>query len=287
MKKLIFICFIFLIASCSPRTENSTSNQIDYKLKLEELEAENLRKDTLLTESIIYFNEIERNLSSIEFNENEIQRLSRNKEVTNPSDKQELFDKILLINELRIENARKMKSLQKHLDTIDVAQKEFKELILRLQNKIKLKDKKISILETKLKEVDSKYTDLFVDFQEQQRVIEEKESINKDFSSKLNAVYYVIGSEKELEENEVIDLKKKIFSSNKITLNEKLNDHYFTKVEKDNFSELNLNSKKAHLISNHPASSFEIERHGKTATLKIKDVNQFWKFTKYLVIVSY
>lgn len=287
MKKLIFICFIFLIASCSPRTENSTSNQIDYKLKLEELEAENLRKDTLLTESIIYFNEIERNLSSIEFNENEIQRLSKNKEYSNPSDKQVLYDKILLINELRIENARKMKSLQKHLDTIDVAQKEFKELILRLQNKIKLKDKKISILETKLKEVDSKYTDLFADFQEQQRVIEEKESINKDFSSKLNAVYYVIGSEKELEENEVIDLKKKIFSSNKITLNEKLNDHYFTKVEKDNFSELNLNSKKAHLISNHPASSFDILRHGKSATLKIKDVNQFWKFTKYLVIVSY
>lgn len=287
MKKLIFIYFIFLIASCSPRTENSTSNQIDYKLKLEELEAENLRKDTLLTESIIYFNEIERNLSSIEFNENEIQRLSKNKEYSNPSDKQVLYDKILLINELRIENARKMKSLQKHLDTIDVAQKEFKELILRLQNKIKLKDKKISILETKLKEVDSKYTDLFADFQEQQRVIEEKESINKDFSSKLNAVYYVIGSEKELEENEVIDLKKKIFSSNKITLNEKLNDHYFTKVEKDNFSELNLNSKKAHLISNHPASSFEILRHGKSATLKIKDVNQFWKFTKYLVIVSY
>lgn len=287
MKKLIFIYFIFLIASCSPRTENSTSNQINYKLKLEELEAENLRKDTLLTESIIYFNEIERNLSSIEFNENEIQRLSKNKEYSNPSDKQVLYDKILLINELRIENARKMKSLQKHLDTIDVAQKEFKELILRLQNKIKLKDKKISILETKLKEVDSKYTDLFADFQEQQRVIEEKESINKDFSSKLNAVYYVIGSEKELEENEVIDLKKKIFSSNKITLNEKLNDHYFTKVEKDNFSELNLNSKKAHLISNHPASSFEILRHGKSATLKIKDVNQFWKFTKYLVIVSY
>lgn len=287
MKKLIFIYFIFLIASCSPRTENSTSNQINYKLKLEELEAENLRKDTLLTESIIYFNEIERNLSSIEFNENEIQRLSKNKEYSNPSDKEVLYNKILLINELRIENARKMKSLQKHLDTIDVAQKEFKELILRLQNKIKLKDKKISILETKLKEVDSKYTDLFADFQEQQRVIEEKESINKDFSSKLNAVYYVIGSEKELEENEVIDLKKKIFSSNKITLNEKLNDHYFTKVEKDNFSELNLNSKKAHLISNHPASSFEILRHGKSATLKIKDVNQFWKFTKYLVIVSY
>ena len=286
MKKHFVIYLLFLVVSCTTKN-NETSNQIDYKLRLEQLEAENIRKDTLLTESIIYFNEIERNLSSIEFNESEIQRLSANKEGASTTDKQALFEKIKLINELRIENTRKMKSLQKHLDTIDVAQNEFRELISRLQKKIQSKDKTIAILETKLKKGDVKYTELFADFQDQQRVLEEKEVENKEFNNKLNSIFYAIGSEKELEDNDVIDLKKKVFGSNKITLNEKLNDQYFTKANKNDFTELSFNSKKGHLISTHPSSSYVIEREGKIAKLKIKDSTQFWKFTKYLVVVAY
>lgn len=286
MKKHFFIFFIFLAVSCTTK-ETQPSDQVDYKLKLEQLEAENIRKDTLLTESIIYFNEIERNLSSIEFNENEIQRLSRNKEGSTQSDKQALFEKIKLINSLRIENARKMKSLQMHLDTMNVAQDQFKELISRLQHKIELKDKTIAILETKLKEGDVKYTELFTDYQEQQKVLDQKQVENKEIVTKLNSVFYAIGSEKELEDNHVIDSKKKIFSSNKLKLNEKLNDQYFTRANKNEFVELSIHSKKCHVVSNHPESSYEIERNGKVAKLKILDANQFWKFTKYLVIVSY
>lgn len=286
MKKHFFIFFIFLAVSCTTK-ETQPSDQVDYKLKLEQLEAENIRKDTLLTESIIYFNEIERNLSSIEFNENEIQRLSRNKEGSTQSDKQALFEKIKLINSLRIENARKMKSLQMHLDTMNVAQDQFKELISRLQHKIELKDKTIAILETKLKEGDVKYTELFADYQEQQKVLDQKQVENKEIVTKLNSVFYAIGSEKELEDNHVIDSKKKIFSSNKFKLNEKLNDQYFTRANKNEFVELSIHSKKCHVVSNHPESSYEIERNGKVAKLKILDANQFWKFTKYLVIVSY
>ena len=287
MKKHFFIYFLFLAVSCTTKQPVESSDQIYYKLKLEQLEAENIRKDTLLTESIIYFNEIERNLSSIEFNENEIKRLSTNREGSKASDKQALFEKIKLINSLRIENAQKMKSLQRHLDTINVAQDQFKELISRLQQKIKSKDKTIAILESKLKVVDVKYTELFADFQDQQRVLEEKEVQNKEINTKLNSVFYAIGSEKELEDNEVIDLKKKVFGSNKITLNEKLNEQYFTKVNKNEFIELTFHSKKGHLISTHPASSYVIEREGKLAKLKITDSTQFWKFTKYLVVVSY
>lgn len=286
MKKHFFIFFIFLAVSCTTK-ETQPSDQVDYKLKLEQLEAENIRKDTLLTESIIYFNEIERNLSSIEFNENEIQRLSRNKEGSTQSDKQALFEKIKLINSLRIENARKMKSLQMHLDTMNVAQDQFKELISRLQHKIELKDKTIAILETKLIEGDVKYTELFTDYQEQQKVLDQKQVENKEIVTKLNSVFYAIGSEKELEDNHVIDSKKKIFSSNKFKLNEKLNDQYFTRANKNEFVELSIHSKKCHVVSNHPESSYEIERNGKVAKLKILDANQFWKFTKYLVIVSY
>lgn len=289
MKKHFYIFFLLALLSCNSKKSNAPANtdQTDYKLKFEQLEAENIRKDTLLTESIIYFNEIERNLSSIEFNENEIKRLSKNKEGSSPSDKQALFEKIKLINSLRIENALKMKSLQKHLDTMTVAQTQFKELISRLQQKIHSKDKTIAVLETKLKDVDVKYTELFTDFQDQQKILDEKKDENKEIVSKLNSVFYAIGSEKELEDNLVIDPKKKLFSSDKYKLNEKMNDQYFTRVNKNEFAELSIHSKKYHLVSNHPESSYVIERDGKIAKLKIKDSTQFWKFTKYLVVVSY
>ncbi|MDD2983449.1 MAG: hypothetical protein PHQ74_08675 [Crocinitomicaceae bacterium] len=260
---------------------------MDYKIRFEQLEAENNRKDTLLTESIIYFNEIERNLSSIEFNESEINRLSSNKEGSKSSDKKVLFEKIKLINELRIENTKKMKSLQSRLDNMGVAQKEFKELIIRLQQKIHAKDQTIALLEEKLKTIDGKYSNLFSEFQKQQQVLNEKQVENREIISAMNSVFYAIGSEKELENNQVIDSKKKIFSSNKIKLNEKLNDQYFTKVNKNDFAELSFNSKKGHVVSNHPESAYVIERVGDVAKLKIKDPAQFWKFTKYLVIVTY
>jgi hypothetical protein len=195
-KKLFLIYILFLMVSCTSKENVSSDNQIDYKLRFEQLEAENIRKDTLLTESIIYFNEIERNLSSIEFNENEINRLSSNKEGSKASDKKALFEKIKLINELRIENAMKMKSLQKRLDTMTVAQKEFKELIVRLQDKIHSKDKTISILEQKLKVVDGKYSDLFSEFQKQQEVLDEKQIENKEIVTKINSVFYAIGLKK-------------------------------------------------------------------------------------------
>ena len=286
MKKHLLICLIFLVASCTS-ADMQPSDQVDYKLKLEQLEAENIRKDTLLTESIIYFNEIERNLSSIEFTENEIKKFSQNNEGSNISDKQALFDKIRLINTLRIENARKIKSLQNHLDTINFAQNEFQELIDRLQKKIELKDKTIAELETKLNKVDGQYTSLFVEFQEQKKLLEETDIQNTEIKKTLNSVFYAIGSEDELDENGVIILKKKVFSSNKIMLSEKLNESYFTKVDKNDFNELNLHTKKVNLISNHPASSYVIEREGKNAKLIIKDEGQFWKYTKYLVVVSY
>lgn len=287
MKKLLFVYLLLLVVSCNSNKEISNDNQMDYKIRFEQLEAENNRKDTLLTESIIYFNEIERNLSSIEFNESEINRLSSNKEGSKSSDKKVLFEKIKLINELRIENTKKMKSLQSRLDNMGVAQKEFNELIIRLQQKIHAKDQTIALLEEKLKTIDGKYSNLFSEFQKQQQVLNEKQVENREIISAMNSVFYAIGSEKELENNQVIDSKKKIFSSNKIKLNEKLNDQYFTKVNKNDFAELSFNSKKGHVVSNHPESAYEIERVGNVAKLKIKDPAQFWKFTKYLVIVTY
>jgi hypothetical protein len=85
----------------------------------------------------------------------------------------------------------------------------------------------------------------------------------------------------------VIDSKKKIFSSSKIKLSEKLNEQYFTRVNKNDFVAISFNSKKGHLVSNHPSTSYVIEREGDVAKLNIKDNAEFWKFTKYLVIVTY
>ena len=47
-----------------------------------------------------------------------------------------------------------------------------------------------------------------------------------------------------------------------------------------------LNSKKAKLLSVHPADSYTLET-GKDGnmTLKINDENNFWKQTKYLVVM--
>jgi len=45
-----------------------------------------------------------------------------------------------------------------------------------------------------------------------------------------------------------------------------------------------LYSKKAKLLTNHPSSSYVLEKVNEYLVLKITDPNKFWEISKYLVV---
>lgn len=94
----------------------------------------------------------------------------------------------------------------------------------------------------------------------------------------LNTVWYIKGTKKELKAK---GLKEKLLKTANI------NKSIFTEVDKRDFTELDLGSKKAELTTSHPAASYSLEKKSatdKNLVLKIKDYDAFWSNSKILVI---
>jgi chromosome segregation ATPase len=94
----------------------------------------------------------------------------------------------------------------------------------------------------------------------------------------LNTVWYIKGTKKELKAK---GLKEKLLKTANI------NKSIFTEVDKREFTELDLGSKRAELTTSHPAASYSLERKSatdKNLVLKIKDYDAFWSNSKILVI---
>ena len=99
----------------------------------------------------------------------------------------------------------------------------------------------------------------------------------------INPENILIGNRKELKEAEVIS-RQGIFCPPIVSSQAQKAD--FTDLDIREMKVIPLNSKKAKLLSVHPADSYTLETgEDGNMTLKINDENNFWKQTKYLVVM--
>ena len=94
----------------------------------------------------------------------------------------------------------------------------------------------------------------------------------------LNTAYYVFGTKKELQEQNVLQ-KGKVLQGN-------FNKNYFTKIDIRVDKEIKLYSKKAELLTSHPAGSYTLKLDAQQQyVLRITDPQKFWGASKYLVVL--
>lgn len=285
-KLLFFIVALVFFASCT-RSEESFSNQNrSQQDEIDFLKAENLRKDTMVTQSITYFNEIERNLSEIDMQEREIRDAFVKYGQTKVGNKELLLQKIQIMRQLKEDNEEKIVQLQQKVDAMEVARSEFRQLFNKLQSDINEKNKTIEMLQRILDQKDKKYSELYAEYKRQIEINIKQEVINTEMAKEANSVYYCVGTQKELQDNNVINVRKKILRSNELDFKEKFNEAYFVKVEAEAFNELLIDSKSVKLVGNHPENSYKIIREGKKSRLMITEKDSFWKISKYLIIVT-
>ena len=101
-------------------------------------------------------------------------------------------------------------------------------------------------------------------------------------NNELNVCYYVVGSKKELKKNKIIQTgflrKTKIMEGD-------FERSYFTKADKRTLSLIALHSKKAEVLSKHPAGSYQIvEDANGLKSLKITDSSRFWELSNFLIV---
>ena len=97
--------------------------------------------------------------------------------------------------------------------------------------------------------------------------------------AELNAVYYLAADK--------ATLKNKGLLERALKKGGDIRTSDFTKVDKRDFTELDLKTKKAVILSRYPLTSYTLlpkSAEDKTLILKIKDYNRFWSTSDYLII---
>ena len=263
-------------------------NTDELENKIADLEHENIAADSNLAgkEAVIVdfigsMNEIQDNLSKIKEREKIITtRFDNSNGEMDENLKTQIIEDIELINNLLLENKNKMASLNSKLKKSNLKITELEKMIESMATQMQQKDAEISSLQEKLSQANEQLKVLFEEYNHRIEELGDKED-------KLNTAYYCFGSAKELKEQGVITKEGGFVGLGKsVKLSDNFNKKYFTQIDVKLINEIKLMSKKAKIITNHPANSYKIEgKDGSAEKLIILDTETFWSSSKYLVLV--
>lgn len=279
---LIIVLLSTVLFSCvQDSKDNGTSDADGTNLTLEnkisQLELDNAMKDSLINESLAFFNEIQSNLETIGIRRDEIRTISDNPEISN-DDKTWILEEIKHINFLREENANKVRRMTQQMKSNNFKIKELELMVESLIKDIQWKDEQINLLQSELNGLDKEYSALFDSYQEQAIILDA-------LTSEINTVYYAYGTVEELSENGVINKKNGFLGIGKKTeLKADLNDTYFTKIDASLTTSITIRGEGLRFVTNHPQQSYSIESDLNSSVIKITDASEFWKISRYLVV---
>ena len=167
---------------------------------------------------------------------------------------------------------------------------EFKRLIAGLNAQLDERAEKIAEITGQLAATNK---ELAAKVMEVKQLTQNVDSLNKESKGQkltiaeqdqtIHMANYLIGSRKALKDAEVIS-RQGIFCPPIVSSQAQKAD--FINIDVRETKSIPLNSKKAKLLSVHPADSYILEADGDgNLILKINDVNAFWKQTRYLVVM--
>lgn len=279
VKNILFLAlFSLIIVSCGENKEEEKNPLADSLMNVNsELSGKLNEKEVALMEFIESFNEIQENLNAIKEKEKII---TKNTSGENVSKKEQIKEDIQTIYDLMQKNKARINALSEKLKKSNLKIEGLQKMIANLEKTIQEKDNEIEQLKSKLEAMHIEITNLTANLNEIQ-----KENQNKE--AQLKTAYYVIGTEKELKEKNIISKTGGFIGIGKsTTVKSDFNKEYFTEIRIDNVNEITIGGKKCKIVTTHPSSSYEMVMNGKAAEkLVIKNAQDFWSVSKYLVII--
>lgn len=288
MKKIILPISVFLLIFSSCDVKKSKEYQ-QLQAQQDSLLIESEANRAELSEMMGLIDEIDANFNQVR----ETEKILAIESQGDGSFSQEKRDKILndmtmvkdiidknkkdlekLNERLKNSNAQ-VSGLKKTVERLNNELKERSETIIQLQAALEKRDAKISELETELLSIRSNMDNLAEEQQMQDQLLKEQEL-------KLNTVYYMFGTSKELKEAKVIS--GGFLRSTKI-LGENIESSMFIGVDKRITNEIPVFSTKAKILSEHPEGSYVFKKDDKDEiVIDILDENKFWSLTRFLIV---
>ena len=282
----VSVALSLMVAGC---TGNKGSSYDKLKTSYDSLLMQSDKNQADLNEAIGIINEVEGNLSQIADAEHRVQADALKGEL-NQSQKQRIMDEISLLRQTLQENKQNLAQQQEKLKRSGI--------------NIAALNKKISLLTSQIAEKDQMIQSLQADLESAKGMIARQDSLISEQSEKgavneatiaiqnkrlqdqdaaLHRAYYCFGTLSELKEENIIK-GGGLFSKAKV-LPEGFNQEYFKQVDTRDLTTIALFAAKAHLRTQHPASSYHFEKDADgNQTLVIDNQQDFWSRSKYLVV---
>lgn len=286
MKKLMFVLSVVVLASCGQHKKDIARMQAAQ----DSIAQLGTQKDATILEYLGAMNEIQQNLDSIKTIE-KIVSVQTDRGIELKADaKQQIIEDIARINELLQKNKELVKSLQGKLRASNLKIVELETMIANLNKQVGEKDAEIVSLKQELENLHVNVASLNQKIEtitrESEQTIKEKNQAIQEQTIAMNTAFYAFGTKKELEENGVIEKEGGVLGMGKtIKLKKDFNREYFMKVDIREFKRLPLNTKKAKVVTTHPVDSYRLTGDKTVESLVIDKPEEFWKASKYLLIV--
>jgi len=286
MKSIFFslVILLALLTSCGKQSS-------DYK----KLEAQNdslMNAKLKLQEEVDgYFsamNQIEQNIEKIKNTENTISIQPVGKEL-NDDMRTKINEDMTYLNDMLQANKDELARLKAKIKKSAFRSSELEHTIIRLTKSLEEETTKIALLQSELAAKDSLIVKLDTKVSELGKNIEDLSTENKTKETKIkeqdetiHTAWYVFGTRSELKQQKIIT-SDGLFSQQKV-LQRDFNKNYFVRIDARNTKSIPLYSSHAKILTNHPKSSYTLEKENGNFVLLIVDTNEFWSVSKYLVI---
>lgn len=290
MKQLITILFVAIImTSCS--IENK-----EQQIALENAQDTIKANKAVLIQAIAdrdslfsLINEISEDMDKIKDYERILSTGNLNSE--SPSQKEKIKTDLQILKNTLEQRQQKLTELQKKLKESKATNAKLEKTIETLNIQIVEQQKEIESLTIALTSAKGQIIKLESDRDSLNKTIsnvtaekEKVEGIAQEAISnvnELNKCFYAVGSKQELKKNKIIEsgfLKKtKVLQGDYDT-------QFFNTGDKRTLNKINLHSKKAKVLTNHPSNSYQIIDQDGIKVLEITNPNAFWNLTNYLVV---
>ena len=195
------------------------------------------------------------------------------------------------------ENHQKIADLEKQLSSQGSKSKALTETINRLKEQLDAKDTYINNLKEELNLKDIQISELNEQVSGLNEDIENLSSQNEDLNARnaaqqqtihnqdaaMNSVWYCVATQQALIEKGLMT-KGGLFQAKQL-VDQAFDNSHFVKADRRELTSIPLNTKKATILTKHPANSYELTTDENGAqTLNIIDKDAFWNQSNYLII---
>lgn len=286
MRKLLVVLSVVILASCGHKKEIARM-----QAKQDSISTLGVQKDNTILQYIGSMNQIQMNLDSIKRLEKIVTIQTAPGTEVQSDGKQKILEDIALINNLLQKNKELVKSLQSKLRKSNMKVAELEKMIELLNNQISEKDGEIADLKQQLEKLNFDVASLNQKIvtinNENEQAIKAKNEVIENKTSELNTAYYGFGTKKELETKNVIEKEGGVLGMGKtLKIKKDFDPAFFAKIDIREFKQLPLNTKRARLVTVHPAGSYHfVGNDKKVESLVIDKPEEFWSASKYLLLV--